>query len=62
MDQCQSEEGTPGSRPFKRKHRVSEVSLWQQDNSGSPSVMARPSGEAKGHTGYLTFARLKCLP
>ncbi|XP_071711600.1 uncharacterized protein [Rutidosis leptorrhynchoides] len=61
MDQCQNEEGTPGSRPFKRKHRVSEASLWQQDTSGSPVVMARPSNEAKGHTGYLTFARLKCL-
>nr|GEV57671.1 tRNA (adenine(58)-N(1))-methyltransferase catalytic subunit TRMT61A [Tanacetum cinerariifolium] len=61
MDQCQSDEGTPGSRPFKRKHRVSEASQWQQDNSGSPTVMARPSAEAKGHTGYLTFARLKCV-
>lgn len=65
MDQCQTqtqtEEGTPGARPFKRKQRASEASNWQADNSGSPSVMARPSGEAKGHTGYLTFARLKCI-
>ncbi|PWA56890.1 S-adenosyl-L-methionine-dependent methyltransferases superfamily protein [Artemisia annua] len=61
MDQCQSEEGTPGSRPLKRKHRASEASQWQQDNSGSSVVMARPSAEAKGHTGYLTFARLKCV-
>ncbi|CAI9265187.1 unnamed protein product [Lactuca saligna] len=61
MDQCQTEEGTPGARPFKRKQRASEASHWQADNSGSPMVMARPSGEAKGHTGYLTFARLKCI-
>lgn len=59
MDQCQSEEG--GSRPCKRKYRTSEASNWQQDNSGAPIVMARPSGEARGHTGYLTFARLKCV-
>ncbi|MFS7970538.1 putative tRNA (adenine(58)-N(1))-methyltransferase [Helianthus anomalus] len=62
MDQCQSEEGTPGShRPSKRKHRASEASHWQQDSSGSPVVMARPSSEARGHTGYLTFARLRCV-
>ncbi|KAK9067305.1 hypothetical protein SSX86_014631 [Deinandra increscens subsp. villosa] len=62
MDQCQTEEATPGShRSCKRKLRASEASLWQQDNSGSPIVMARPISEAKGHTGYLTFARLKCV-
>lgn len=62
MDQSQSEEGTPGPhRPCKRKHRASDASLWQQDNSGSPVVLARPSSEARGHTGYLTFARLKCV-
>ncbi|KAJ9562657.1 hypothetical protein OSB04_007817 [Centaurea solstitialis] len=61
MDHCQTEAGTPGSRPSKRKHRASEGSQWEQDNSGSSVVMARPSGEAKGHTGYLTFARLKCV-
>ncbi|KAL4581600.1 hypothetical protein LXL04_006123 [Taraxacum kok-saghyz] len=59
IDQCQTEEGGP--RPFKRKQRASEASHWEQDNSCSPMVMARPSGEAKGHTGYLTFARLKCI-
>ncbi|KAD2392716.1 hypothetical protein R6Q59_012464 [Mikania micrantha] len=62
MDQCQGEESTPGSqRPCKRKHHAGEANHWQQDNSGSPIVMARPSSEAKGHTGYLTFARLKCV-
>nr|GMD56232.1 tRNA (adenine(58)-N(1))-methyltransferase catalytic subunit TRMT61A [Ipomoea batatas] len=29
--------------------------------SASPSVMIRPCTEARGHTGYLTFARLKCV-
>lgn len=61
MDHGPTEGGTPGSRPFKRKHRASEGSQWEHENSGSSIVMARPSGEAKGHTGYLTFARLKCV-
>ncbi|KVH92831.1 tRNA (adenine(58)-N(1))-methyltransferase catalytic subunit TRMT61A [Cynara cardunculus var. scolymus] len=61
MDHCQTEGGTPGSRPCKRKHRTSEGSQWEQEHSGSSIVMARPSGEAKGHTGYLTFARLRCV-
>ncbi|XP_057458776.1 uncharacterized protein LOC130749439 [Lotus japonicus] len=30
-------------------------------SSSISSVTARPCGEARGHTGYLTFARLKCL-
>ena len=29
-------------------------------NSPISSVMVRPCGETRGHTGYLTFARLKC--
>ncbi|CAM8888231.1 unnamed protein product [Rhodiola kirilowii] len=35
-----------------------------QDDAGSNTlsqVLARPSPETRGHTGYLTFARLKCL-
>ncbi|KAL3629199.1 hypothetical protein CASFOL_026421 [Castilleja foliolosa] len=31
-----------------------------QENSSPQMIMARRNGEAKGHTGYLTFARLKC--
>ncbi|GFP98951.1 tRNA (adenine(58)-n(1))-methyltransferase catalytic subunit trmt61a [Phtheirospermum japonicum] len=31
-----------------------------QENSRPQTIMARRNGEAKGHTGYLTFARLKC--
>ncbi|KAF8390438.1 hypothetical protein HHK36_024964 [Tetracentron sinense] len=54
------EAGSLLSRPFKRRQRSSEGSNGR-DNSSSPTVMARPSGETRGHTGYLTFARLKCL-
>nr|XP_043617387.1 tRNA (adenine(58)-N(1))-methyltransferase catalytic subunit TRMT61A [Erigeron canadensis] len=61
LGQFESVEGTLGSRPNKRKHNSPEASDWQQDSSGASIVMARPSGEAKGHTGYLTFARLKCV-
>ncbi|KAK7323479.1 hypothetical protein VNO77_26953 [Canavalia gladiata] len=41
--------GSNGSLPCKRKQCLDS------------SVVARPCGEARGHTGYLTFARLKCL-
>ncbi|XP_062152604.1 uncharacterized protein LOC133860941 [Alnus glutinosa] len=55
------DEGNLGSLPGKKRQRSSKGSNVQ-DNSSSPTVMARPCSEAKGHTGYLTFARLKCLP
>ncbi|OMO69436.1 tRNA (adenine(58)-N(1))-methyltransferase catalytic subunit GCD14 [Corchorus olitorius] len=45
--------------PCKRRQLSGEESV--RDNPNSPAVMARPSAEAKGHTGYLTFARLKCI-
>ncbi|XP_010524300.1 PREDICTED: tRNA (adenine(58)-N(1))-methyltransferase catalytic subunit TRMT61A-like isoform X2 [Tarenaya hassleriana] len=54
-----------GLRPCKRRHRSNEEDGdVSKDNSLSASqvVMARPSSESRGHTGYLTFARLKCLP
>lgn len=54
------DEGNLGSLPGKKRQRSSKGSNVQ-DNSSSPTVMARPCSEAKGHTGYLTFARLKCL-
>ncbi|KAI5670067.1 hypothetical protein M9H77_10431 [Catharanthus roseus] len=50
--------GSLGSRK-KRKHSI-EVSQQQECNI-SPAIMARPSSEGRGHTGYLTFARLKCI-
>ncbi|KAL7256908.1 hypothetical protein ACSBR1_010778 [Camellia fascicularis] len=46
-----------GSLPCKRRHGSNEGS-----NASSLTIMVRPSAEAKGHTGYLTFARLGCLP
>ncbi|XP_062010166.1 uncharacterized protein LOC133726598 [Rosa rugosa] len=61
MDSFQVEEsGSVGSLPCKRRQRSSEGSNEQETTSASV-VMARPCSEAKGHTGYLTFARLKCL-
>lgn len=54
------EGGSVGSLPFKRRQRSSEASN-EQETTSAPIVMARPCSEAKGHTGYLTFARLKCL-
>lgn len=53
--------GSSGPRPCKRKQRASEGSNGEEGGSGTSVVMARPSGEARGHTGYLTFARLKCV-
>lgn len=54
------DEGDFGSLPRKRRQRSSEGSNVK-DNLSGPTVMAKPCSEAKGHTGYLTFARLKCL-
>ncbi|KAK8710243.1 hypothetical protein V6N13_145577 [Hibiscus sabdariffa] len=45
--------------PCKRRQTSIEVSVG--DNTNSPAVMARPSAETRGHTGYLTFARRKCV-
>ncbi|XP_068645615.1 uncharacterized protein [Aristolochia californica] len=47
------------SLPHKRRHCSSN-----QRNKGmeeSTPAIARPCSESRGHTGYLTFARLKCL-
>ncbi|CAN1321991.1 tRNA (adenine(58)-N(1))-methyltransferase catalytic subunit TRMT61A [Linum perenne] len=44
-----------GCRPGKRKQPSSERSSSQED------ILAKPCSETRGHTGYLTFARLKCL-
>lgn len=61
MDSCQGNEGVSfGSPPCKRRQCSSEGSS-ERERPSSPSVMARPCGDARGHTGYLTFARLKCL-
>lgn len=57
------DEDNGGSRPCKRRHRSNEDGTVSQDNSSIATsvVMARPCSEARGHTGYLTFARLQCL-
>ncbi|KAF5184605.1 S-adenosyl-l-methionine-dependent methyltransferases superfamily protein [Thalictrum thalictroides] len=56
------ENGSPiVSRPCKRRQFSSEIDNGRDNNVSSTAVMARPSAEAKGHTGYLTFARLKCI-
>ncbi|CAN6702738.1 unnamed protein product [Malus baccata var. baccata] len=61
LDDFQGDEaGSVGSHPRKRRQRSSEGSS-AQETTGSPTVMARPCSETRGHTGYLTFARLKCL-
>ncbi|KAL5712624.1 guanidinoacetate N-methyltransferase [Ranunculus cassubicifolius] len=55
-DFCGSENGGK-----KRRQVSSEIDDGRDNKCNSTAVMARPSAEAKGHTGYLTFARLKCL-
>ncbi|CAA6665542.1 unnamed protein product [Spirodela intermedia] len=47
--------------PCKRKNRPSS----DEENNGSmerstSTVMAKPCPETRGHTGFLTFARLRC--
>lgn len=63
MESCHADErGSIGSLSRKRRQRSSEVGSNGRESSNSPTtIMARPSPEAKGHTGYLTFARLRCL-
>lgn len=51
--------GDEGSVPCKRQR--SNEGRNGQGIASSATVMARPSAEARGHTGYLTFARLKCV-
>ncbi|KAK7327830.1 hypothetical protein VNO77_21922 [Canavalia gladiata] len=50
--------GANGSLPSKRR-QCSDGSYVH--SSAISSALARTCGEARGHTGYLTFARLKCL-
>ncbi|KAM7509144.1 hypothetical protein LguiA_019597 [Lonicera macranthoides] len=62
MEGCQGVEeagGYVGTLPCKRRQQHSSDEGRQI--SSTPVVTARPCGEAKGHTGYLTFARLKCI-
>nr|GME06986.1 tRNA (adenine(58)-N(1))-methyltransferase catalytic subunit TRMT61A [Ipomoea batatas] len=52
----EGEGGPIDEHPSKRKRVTNGVEC-----SASNTVMLRPSSEARGHTGYLTFARLKCV-
>lgn len=51
--------GSVALPPCKRRLRSKESD--DMDNESSTTVMVRPCSEARGHTGYLTFARLGCL-
>ena len=50
--------GSLGSR--KRRQRSTDGSNGVEA-SVSATIVARPSSEGRGHTGYLTFARLRCV-
>lgn len=50
--------GSLGSR--KRRQRSTDGSN-EVETSIPATIMARPSSEGRGHTGYLTFARLRCV-
>ncbi|XP_058099234.1 uncharacterized protein LOC131243723 [Magnolia sinica] len=52
--------GSLGSRPCKRRQPSSGEAIDGRETACS-SIMARPCSESRGHTGYLTFARLKCF-
>lgn len=51
-----SEEGLSAMKSCKKRQREANG----VDNSLPRSIVAKRSGETRGHTGYLTFARLKC--
>lgn len=58
---CEGDEGLSFRSPPRKKRQHSSEKGNVVDASGPTTVMAKPCGEARGHTGYLTFARLKCL-
>ncbi|WCJ21032.1 tRNA (adenine(58)-N(1))-methyltransferase catalytic subunit trmt61a [Euphorbia peplus] len=57
----QSDEGVPFRSPPHKRRQPSGEGNNVEKNSSSSVIMAKPCSEARGHTGYLTFARLKCL-
>ncbi|KAK6121487.1 hypothetical protein DH2020_044766 [Rehmannia glutinosa] len=53
----QDSDGCLGTlKSCKKRHR----STNGLENSSPQTILARRNSEARGHTGYLTFARLKC--
>lgn len=51
--------GSVGLPPCKRRLRSNEANDMSEDPS--TTVMVKPCSEARGHTGYLTFSRLRCI-
>lgn len=51
--------GSGSHRSRKRRQCPTEGNNGLQESGHPPMVMARPCSEGRGHTGYLTFARLK---
>ncbi|PKA57708.1 tRNA (adenine57-N1/adenine58-N1)-methyltransferase [Apostasia shenzhenica] len=48
-----------GSLPHKRRQYLSAERSSEGDEK--PTLIVRPCSETRGHTGYLTFARLTCI-
>ncbi|XP_047341779.1 tRNA (adenine(58)-N(1))-methyltransferase catalytic subunit TRMT61A [Impatiens glandulifera] len=63
--ECRKADGdnSPALPPCKRRQRLSESGDGQEMSNAAPSstIIAKPTGETRGHTGYLTFARLRCV-
>ncbi|CAN4079219.1 unnamed protein product [Withania somnifera] len=57
LESCPLNEGDSIERPL-RKRREGSAEGSNGTECSFPTVMLRPSGEARGHTGHLTFARL----
>lgn len=55
------DEGFSFISPPRKKRQHSTEKGDAVETSGATTVMAKPCSEGRGHTGYLTFARLKCL-
>lgn len=60
MDTHQGDDGFPIASPPRKKRQFPSGGGRESNGTSSSAVVARPCSEARGHTGYLTFARLKC--
>lgn len=58
LENWQSHGGSFLGSSKKEKH---SIGVSNEQEGSTVSVLERPSSEGKGHTGYLTFARLKCV-
>ncbi|KAG8473878.1 hypothetical protein CXB51_035963 [Gossypium anomalum] len=56
MDHSKVDDGNSTACPPLKRRQPSRRAIVG-DNASSPAIMARPSAETRGHTGYLTFAR-----